>query len=102
MSNKIKIEEDPISLEDEFSNIQPIIDYLEELGNTLDKNKFKATQRDGGAVFYFKNRIDFDALENKFEFPDSIVLEKNMNLIICEHTRNEIRGGEGIADVKEQ
>ena len=95
MSNKIKIERNFASLDDKFSNLKPIMDYLEELGNTHLKEKFRATQRDGGAVFYFKNKIDFEALEEKFEFPDSIFLEKEMNLIICELTRNEIRGGKG-------
>ena len=94
MSNKIVISEDPINPDDRFSNLQPIINYLQELGNPLEEEKFKPVQRDGGAVFFFKHPIDFDALKERFEFPESISLLRNRNRIICEHTRHEIRGGE--------
>lgn len=71
-----------------FSNLEPIVTYLIEHGNETEGFKL---EKDGW-ICEFKRPIDFELVENNFEFPNNVTISKENNSILDHNTWVEIKG----------
>ena len=91
---KTVIERFPVSLDEPYSNLDPIIEFLKAGGNSPKNGRF-INKPHSNSVYVFESPLDFDALVEHFEFPDSIVLTRQTNSILDSLNMNEIVGGVG-------
>ncbi|HRH40530.1 MAG TPA: hypothetical protein PKY82_02715 [Pyrinomonadaceae bacterium] len=88
--NAFPIDSSPLSRMP-YQHLEPVVETLLKAGNqpTYD-TVFYVTQ--GGWEGALKKPIDFNLLREKFEFPESIVLNEAQDSIFCKNTWIEIRG----------
>lgn len=67
------------------SHLEEVINCLLEAGNELSLGFRWGSNREG-FYCYLSKPIDFDLLEDKFEFPNTISLVRQRNVIFCKAT----------------
>lgn len=77
-----------------FAHLEPIVQSLVDDGNQPVERNWFSLDQDGWHCL-LKNPIDFDLLESKFEFPNSISLSRQDDAILDTLTWVEIKGGFG-------
>lgn len=85
MSDKIIIDAYPQPGKSEYSHLQPIVDFLLKNGNR-SSNDFIWGNNRTGYFCHLKNNIDFEAIKNKFEIPESIKINESKQTIDCFNT----------------
>lgn len=73
-----------------YSHLEPIVDFLLSDGNSLT-NKYRWGSNWDGYYCDLTKAINFSRLEEVFDFPKSIMLAKERNVIFCEKTRCVIK-----------
>lgn len=68
-----------------YANLEVVVDYLLGNGNTLTHTYRWGSNREG-YFCHVQKPIDFDLLIAKFQFPPTIVLGRDRNVIYCETT----------------
>ncbi|WP_444887000.1 hypothetical protein [Microbulbifer sp. JMSA008] len=76
----------------DYDHLSPVVDFL--LGQGLvSNNDFLWGNNRTGYFCHLKGDIDFSLLRDNFEFPDSIVLNEDLQTIDCQITYSLIKGG---------
>lgn len=75
----------------DWLNLQPIVDTLTAHGNSVVGRGFELTR--DGFVCKLRGAIDFDLLEQEFDFPPSIKYSRETDEILDTKTWNAIAGG---------
>ena len=86
----IKINEYPEKGSPDYSHLQPIVDWLLEHGNELAYDFMWGNDRTG-YFCHLKKDIDFDGLESNFEFPQSLKIDRDKQMIDCFNTYSVIK-----------
>lgn len=73
-----------------YSHLEPIVDFILSDGNGLAYN-FRWGSNWDGYYCHVTKPINFTKLEEMFDFPKSIILAKERNVIFCEKTRCVIK-----------
>ncbi len=91
MSTKTLITFDP-SVRPVYSHLDHIVDRLLRNGNRLTRDHKWGENRTGFYCF-LQDPLDFDLIENSFELPEFIRLNRQEDSIECDRTWASIRGG---------
>ncbi|WP_159076047.1 hypothetical protein [Microvirgula aerodenitrificans] len=83
--SKIKIYDDAPSGVSLHAHLEVVVDYLLANGNSLAHAYRWGSNRDG-YFCHVSNPINFDELIAVFEFPPTIILGKEQNVIYCQKT----------------
>jgi hypothetical protein len=67
------------------TNLEVVVDYLLLNGNALAHSYRWGSNREG-FFCHLTGPIDFDGLASQFEFPKTIILGRERNLIYCQKT----------------
>ncbi|MET4107633.1 hypothetical protein [Hymenobacter sp. UYP22] len=59
------------------AHLQPVIDFLQALGNAPASSDEFTFNRDGFGEYAFYQPLDIEALRQRFTFPPTILLTKN-------------------------
>lgn len=82
---KIRVLDDAPADQPVHAHLDIVVDYLLSHGNSLAHAYQWGSNREG-YFCHITNPIDFDQLEMAFEFPSTIVLGKERNVIYCQKT----------------
>lgn len=82
---KIKVPDDAPAGKPLHAHLEVVVDYLLSHGNTLSHAYRWGSNREG-YFCYVAKPIDFERLEASFEFPPTIVMGKERNVISCRKT----------------
>lgn len=88
---KLKIQSLPTKGEADYSHLIPIVQLLLSRGNKLSSKTMFYKDKDGWRCDLV-NPIDFNALLEQFDIPESIFLNRDLNAILCRNTWIEIKG----------
>lgn len=90
MKSKTKIKAYPDEGKEDYSHLQPIVDFLIKNGNIPATPYIWGNNRTG-YFCHLKNDIDFHGIKENFELPDSIKLNEEKQTIDCFNTYSIIR-----------
>ena len=65
------------------SHLEPILDFLEKNGSQYDHVTPMETDKGGGATRRVKGSINFDLIENVFDIPEFIKLNRKEKALFC-------------------
>lgn len=88
---KIQVQQYSSGSED-YAHLTPVVEYLIKEKGNVSCNDYVWENNITGYFCYLKCKIDFKALRDKFEFPDSISLDENKQTIDCQISYSVIRG----------
>jgi len=94
MTTKAKIFSESRDPERPYSHLIPVVEKLLELGNELAHSQMFYLSQDGWRCD-LKRPINFAAIRENFELPDSIELGEANNTIWCRKSWVEVQGGFG-------
>jgi hypothetical protein len=75
-----------------YAHLEPIVDALLAAGNEVAGPSKFYLDRDGWRAD-LRRPINFGLIEERFDLPDSILLAKSRDAVLCQNTWIEIRGG---------
>lgn len=90
MQSKISIDSYPKNGEPDYNHLQPIVDFLLTKGNESANNYLWGNNRTG-YFCHLRNDIDFDEIQERFDFPESIKINKEKQTIDCFNTYSVIK-----------
>ena len=77
-----------------YSHLEPIVDLLLSNGNSLAKD-YRWGENRTGFYCFLQAPLDFDLIEKSFAIPESIRLDRENDVIECDHTWASIKGKMG-------
>ena len=89
---KLKLYETSNDPKNPFAHLEPTVEFLIQNGNKSITDPYFSLDQDGWHCL-LKNPIDFDFLEKRFEFPESISVSRENDSILDTRTWVEIKGG---------
>lgn len=95
MAKKIGIESAPPDGEKGYYHLTPVVDFLIKNGNKSQNDYIWGVNRTG-YFCHLVDKIDFDLLQENFDFPESIKLDEKDQTIDCFTTYTIIKGFTGI------
>jgi hypothetical protein len=91
MNSKTQITFDS-SVRPVYSHLEPIVDLLLAHGNRFAR-EYRWGENRSGFYCLFQYPLDFELIENTFELPEFIRLDRQNNAVECDKTWASIRGG---------
>lgn len=77
---------------EDYAHLNPVIEYLIEVTDNQSCNNYIWGNNRTGYFCHLKNEIDFKGLHDRFQFPDSIVLDEEKQTIDCQISYSVIKG----------
>ncbi len=76
----------------DYEHLSSIVEFLVKQGHESNNDFLWGSNRTG-YFCHLKGNINFDLLKKKFDFPESIVLNEDLQTIDCHNTYSLIKGG---------
>lgn len=76
----------------DYEHLSPVVEFLSKQGHESN-NDFLWGNNRTGYFCHLKGNIDFALLRENFEFPDTVVVNEDLQTIDCHNTYSLIKGG---------